>query len=666
MPTNLPLRRLPPCGADPALALLLDSLPLMLIYVDRGDRLRFVNAAYRDWLARTGAPAEPLGQDVDSFLAARGLSAELRRELKACRARALAGERVHHEAVDRGAEPPVYMEIDYVPDAAGCYVIVNDVSQRRRAEAALAQTRDRLAAVLQGVGDGITVENAEGVVLFANHRAGELLGLDAHGLLGGNLTEVLASFDWRDEARRPLAASALPGRRILDGEPGPIEQVARFECAASGRKGWLSIHATRSREGSGETVVINILRDFTARKGEELERERLLSLVAAERARLEAVLQQLPAGVLIVEACGRVVLHNRKVLEIWGIDELDSGADPFAAQLRATRPDGQPLRPQEWASRRAIAAGAPVLDEELRIVRADGRVGHLLQSAVPIRGPGGRVVAAALSLQDVTALREHQHLLEEKERNLEQAVRARDEFIGIASHELRTPITSMKLHLEMLQRADARGQADAFAPERVRRVMAQSARSLERLTRLVEEMLDSSRLQSGRLTITREPVDLCEVVGEVIERTRPQLEAVETPLSFHCLAPRISGWFDRFRVEQVLGNLLSNAARYARGRPVRVCLGLEASRAVMTVADQGPGVPLEARERIFERFERLVSPSECSGLGLGLYIVREIVAAHGGDVRVEGEPGQGAIFVVSLPLAPPPGAPEPQSSDSYS
>jgi len=229
----------------------------------------------------------------------------------------------------------------------------------------------------------------------------------------------------------------------------------------------------------------------------------------------------------------------------------------------------------------------------------------------------------------------------------EQAVRARDEFVAIATHELRTPLSALNLQLVALQRAVDAGQAPT--PERLKYSLVTAQRQTERLEQLVNHLLDVSHISTGRLELEREEVDLSAMVHWLLTRMEEKLLEAGVVVELHADGPLVAR-VDRLRVEQVVTNLLSNAMKYAPGLPVEVCVEREARMAVISVRDHGPGIAPEEQARIFERYERASGRHVRNSLGLGLYVARQIARAHGGDLTVESTPGQGSRFILRLPL----------------
>ena len=226
----------------------------------------------------------------------------------------------------------------------------------------------------------------------------------------------------------------------------------------------------------------------------------------------------------------------------------------------------------------------------------------------------------------------------------EEATRVRDDFVSAASHELRTPIAALRLQLEILRRTTTTpGGAHSALTERV----GKANRQVDRLMELVEHLLDVSRLNAGRLRLELDEVDLRDVVRDALERFS-DLPAAR--LLSVTAEGTVRGRWDRLKLDQVVTNLVSNAVKYGEGKPIEVTVTATESTARLKVKDQGIGISEEAQQRLFQQFERAVSIRQFSGFGLGLWITRQLVVAHGGHIAVRSTPGQGAEFTVTLPL----------------
>jgi PAS domain S-box-containing protein len=234
----------------------------------------------------------------------------------------------------------------------------------------------------------------------------------------------------------------------------------------------------------------------------------------------------------------------------------------------------------------------------------------------------------------------------------QKAIAARDEFLSIASHELKTPITSLKLQLQITRR-NTKPELNIVPPaDKLARTLDVSALQVERLATLVDDLLDVSKIQAGKLSFSFEAVDVAALAHEMVERYGEHLRTAGCEATVDAPAPVVV-WADRFRLEQVMLNLLSNAAKYGRSRPVVLSVKQEGAHAMISCRDNGMGIAVDKLSRVFERFERAIDSSNISGLGLGLYITREIVHAHHGQIRVESELGKGSCFFVELPLGGP-------------
>jgi signal transduction histidine kinase len=262
--------------------------------------------------------------------------------------------------------------------------------------------------------------------------------------------------------------------------------------------------------------------------------------------------------------------------------------------------------------------------------------------------PGRELLARVNTRLGLTTMRRRNAQQEEALAGLRRTLRARDEFLSAASHELRTPITTLSLQTDGLLGVGQTVRPGVELDDKLRRRLTAVRRQVDRLTELVDQLLDVSRLIEGRLTLNPEPVDLGALVSESVELLRDSASRVGSTITVQC--PRgVVGHWDRLRLGQIVTNLLSNAIKFGRGRPIEVALAADGANARLEVKDDGEGIPLHEQERIFDRFERATSVRQHPGLGLGLWICKQIVEASHGTISVRSQPGNGATFIVELP-----------------
>jgi len=278
-------------------------------------------------------------------------------------------------------------------------------------------------------------------------------------------------------------------------------------------------------------------------------------------------------------------------------------------------------------------------------VRKDGSRFWANVVITALRGSNGQLVGFVKVTRDLT---ERRALEDERVGRVraEEALHLRDEFLALASHELKTPLTVMQMQLEGLR--EQLGSAD----EKVALKLLRATRSTERLARLVESLLDVSHLTTGKLKLQRERLDLGALVTRVLDDLEPTVTRAGCALQLH-LDPGVIGWWDQLRLEQVVHNLLSNAIKYGAAKPIAITARLDGGAALLEIRDHGPGIPAADPARLFRRFERAVSLRNYGGLGLGLYLVQKIVEGHGGQVIAENADGGGARFQLRLPTAAP-------------
>jgi signal transduction histidine kinase len=290
---------------------------------------------------------------------------------------------------------------------------------------------------------------------------------------------------------------------------------------------------------------------------------------------------------------------------------------------------------------------------EYRLIAADGRI-IWLHDLVSLVVEDGEPVRLRGVMFDIT---ERRRLQEERDRLLseeqahraaaEAAVGARDEFLSIASHELRTPITSLHLTVQSLLRLVRKSQLGQM-PEQLGEALVIARRQTQRLRRLIDAMLDTSRIQAGRIELEPVEVDLSALTQEVARHFSEDLAAAGCSLCLQTAHP-IKGYWDPERIEQVISNLVSNAIKYGAGSEILLRVEDQGDLARLIVRDGGIGIAREHHAKIFERFERSASARQYGGLGLGLFIARRLVQAHGGTIQVDSEEGAGSTFTVELP-----------------
>lgn len=240
---------------------------------------------------------------------------------------------------------------------------------------------------------------------------------------------------------------------------------------------------------------------------------------------------------------------------------------------------------------------------------------------------------------------ENSYLYEEARR----AIKMRDEFLSVASHELKTPLTSLKLKNQLRKRNIEKDFSTMFSVDKLKTYFDDDERQLNRLVKLIDDMLDITRLNAGKFQLNFVDMNINLLMNDVVERLMPQIQSQNINIKIVAHAEIVGVW-DRHLIDQVFVNLLTNAIKYGEGKPIDISIDKNSTAAFITVKDQGIGIAPKDQERVFKRFERAVSPMGISGLGLGLHIARQLINAHDGNITVKSEFGKGSSFTVELPL----------------
>jgi PAS domain S-box-containing protein len=529
----------------------------------------------------------------------------------------------------------------------------------------------RLEAIVSQLPEGVMVEDAaSGELTFRNAEVEHLLG---QPLLAGDLKQA-----WMQQRSHASEAPALQeewplARAIRHGKATGAQEIEVVR--QDGTRATLSCRAAPIRDEESNIVAgVITLTDVTESKRLKDEQQLLANVSRVLNSSLDfnetiTQLAQLATNtiadgcvidVVDGDAIRRVATAHREPRREDLLRELQ---ERFAADWQSTRPAVEALRtgravlhseltPEVRAHFAVNAAHGGLLEQLdarsvlcVPLICRDMTLGvitlfftsahkRFTQRDIPLASE--IAYRAAVALDNARLYQQAQ-----------KAVRLRDEFMSIASHELKAPLTALKIQAFLSRRQFQANVAATPAGTQTTKLLDTFDRQIDRLTRLIDDMLDVSRLTTGHLTLQWEHFDACELAAEVLDRFSAQL--AQTGGEARCISTEpIIGRWDRHRLDQVLTNLISNAIKYAPGKPIEVRVSGDAEKAWVEVRDFGPGLSPEDSERIFQRFERL-APGKSTGLGLGLYIARQIVEALNGRLWVDSQLGYGSKFIMELP-----------------
>jgi PAS domain S-box-containing protein len=490
---------------------------------------------------------------------------------------------------------------------------------RRRAQAAeLAerQQREWFSTTLSSIGDAVITTDTNGLVTFLNPVAQALTGWTAAEAAGQPIGKIFRIAD--EQTRQPIET---PIARVL--REGAVLGLANHTILLTRGGAELPIDdsAAPIRTPSGQiSGVVLVFRDISERHRADQARARLAAIVESSE---DAIYSRTMDGLITSWNAGAERLFGYSAAEMLG--------QPNAILVPTDRPSELP-----GANNERLRRGEFVAPFETVRRRKDGQVIDVSVSVSPIRNADGELVGASIVARDISDRRALQ--------------RAQQEFIAMVGHELRNPLASLKGFAQLMQ---TRARYDERA---IRAIISQT----NQLDRLTGDLVDASRLESGRLELQRHPVDLGALASAAVEQAQAETETHH--LQLETTPGPLEGDWDPDRIGQVLRNLLSNAIKYSpAGGEIVVRLERLDDQARISIRDHGIGISPEAHAHLFDRFYRAGSGSDTArGLGLGLYITRQLVEAHGGQVWAESEgPGQGSTFYVTLP----PGSPLPRTGE---
>lgn len=551
-------------------------------------------------------------------------------------------------------QPPLTFDMAFTPmrDAAGQVTLIvmesHDVSALRQAEQQMKQQAKELETIVESLADGIIVVDQEGALRVANQASYTLLGRPASPhLWTASPAERTVFLPLHTEQGDRVVSDRSPIFRVLHGETIPTTTTEVYQITPQvGQNIWLSISGTPLVDAEGSvTGGVIVYRDITRRRHREHALLQQAHEVAQRQALFHLMIDALPSGAYLVQgADAQLVTANQAAADIWGASWMPGEAmDAFFARtgVRIRGFDGDDLAPEDWATLRATHAGESISQHQEVISHPDGSSKPILVNAVALPAAAMDAVGAAaipgalVVLQDVTPLKETERL--------------KDEFLGIAAHELRTPLAALKGFTDMLIVQTARGKGAPLV-EWQTEALIDIERATQRLVRLVNGLLDVTRVQGGQLVLACATHDLVAVARSVVREQQALTERHQLTLTV--TADPILLTFDVLRIEQVLVNLLQNAVKYSPdGGAVTMTILVPTTlpEVVVQISDDGIGIPADQRSRLFTRFGRVPNLEGIQGTGLGLYLCRELIERHHGRIWLEDSARQGVTIAFTLP-----------------
>lgn len=600
------------------LQLISDSHPGLIVYFNVHYQYEFVGREYTNWFGlRTEDLLGKYVWDVVGKEIYEPRQEELELAMKGKEVRFFSAAN-HKNLGLRDLEEVYKPDIGEDGKVKGIIAFVFDITDQRKSERIAKENEARFRSLTENLPHLVWVAEPEGSLIWFNQKWGEATGTKNEDSCGDGWLKLLHPDD-----RQPTMDIWQEGMRT-----NSIKSANYRLKMANGKYRWHMARAFPVLDEKGKLIRwVGTATDIEEQKEYEIYQNRLLQLLDSSS-----------DFIGMTDKEGRGIYMNKGARKMVGLP--DSTSDRTLTILDFFLDEDK-----EYAKSVILPTtfkeGKWIGEFRFKNFKTGEPIWGHYHSFKTYDEKSGEFTGFATVSRDISELKE-------KESKLKDALSARDHFLSIASHELKTPLTSLKLQSQIMMRNIVHNNQITY--DKLLATSNQTNELVDRLSHLIDEMLDVSRIDFGKLRYSKGRYELGNIVREVVSRMSVMFEQAHLEIPKLQFKEELWGNWDRFRLEQVIGNLLTNAIRYGKGKNIEIYLERSESDAILCVKDYGLGISPEDQQRIFDRFERAINASEVSGLGLGLFISREIVEAHGGKMWVESELNKGSRFFVRLPL----------------
>lgn len=522
------------------------------------------------------------------------------------------------------------------------FAAARDLTKIRKANEELQKAYDFVEAILDNVPNMIFVKDAKDLKFLMFNKAGEeLLGFRKEDLLGRNDYDFFPKEEADFFTRKDQ--EVLKGKKVVE----IPEEIIQTKYKGSRLLKTKKIPVLNA--DSSPRYLLGISEDITEFK--KINEERIRNEFVFKRAELiNRLIKHSLDAVVGMNAQGKITSWNTQAEKIFGWSDTKAISHDLAELII---PNEYREAHHRGLQKFLLTGIGPILNHRIELMglRRNGELFPIELSVIPVPDNHSWIFYAYVrDISDRKSIEQHQKNLLEQEHvareAAEQSVAMRDDFLSIAAHELKTPLTPISMQLQLLERS--LGKETPSINKSLLEITKNSKREVDRLARLIDELLDVSRISAGRLILNIKKTNLSAIINQVIERhlnaSLSSGSVIHTEVSQDLI-----GFWDPLRLESVIENLVTNAIKYGEGQPIEIKAHQSGEQVIFSVRDNGIGISEENQKKIFQKFERAVSIKKFSGLGLGLYISRKIVEAHGGVIKLESKVGHGSIFHIELP-----------------